>query len=146
MRDLLEGKSDPGRKYTAPYMSGMVGIAYNRAATGRDIKIDDMWDPAFMQRSACSPDTQDGLGMFMLAQATPEDPTLETVQKAVDVIKEQKDTDPPVHRQRLRRRPCGRQYHCRPGIFGRWVAASKITPDLQFVVPGFRSTSSWTPW
>ena len=22
---------------TAPYMSGMVGIAYNRAATGRDI-------------------------------------------------------------------------------------------------------------
>ena len=34
--DLLNASVDPGRKYTAPYMSGMVGLAYNKAATGRD--------------------------------------------------------------------------------------------------------------
>ena len=46
--DLLDANADPGRKFSAPYMSGMVGLAYNRAATGRDItKIDDLWDPAF---------------------------------------------------------------------------------------------------
>ncbi|MDT5285190.1 MAG: spermidine/putrescine transport system substrate-binding protein, partial [Mycobacterium sp.] len=33
--DLLNDASDPGRKYTAPYMTGMVGLAYNKAATGR---------------------------------------------------------------------------------------------------------------
>ena len=33
--DLLNAKADEGRKFSAPYMSGMVGIAYNRAATGR---------------------------------------------------------------------------------------------------------------
>ena len=36
--DLLEASVDPGRKFSAPYMSGFVGIGYNRAATGRDIK------------------------------------------------------------------------------------------------------------
>ncbi|MDT5340807.1 MAG: spermidine/putrescine transport system substrate-binding protein, partial [Mycobacterium sp.] len=46
--DLLNDKSDPGRKFTAPYMTGMVGLAYNKAATGRPItKIDDLWDPKF---------------------------------------------------------------------------------------------------
>ena len=34
-QDLLDTTSDPGRKFTAPYMSGMVGLAYNKAATGR---------------------------------------------------------------------------------------------------------------
>ena len=34
--DLLNDASDPGRKFTAPYMTGMTGLAYNKAATGRD--------------------------------------------------------------------------------------------------------------
>src|SRR5215218_6049025 len=49
--DLLEASVDLDRKFSAPYMSGLVGLAYNRAATGRDItKIDDLWDPAFKGR------------------------------------------------------------------------------------------------
>ena len=45
---LLNSSVDPGRKVTAPYLSGMVGLAYNRAATGRDITtVDDLWDTAF---------------------------------------------------------------------------------------------------
>ena len=44
--DMLEASVDPGRKFSAPYMSGFVGLGYNRAATGRDIKsINDLWDP-----------------------------------------------------------------------------------------------------
>jgi spermidine/putrescine transport system substrate-binding protein len=91
--DLLDSKIDPGRKVTAPYMTGMVGLAYNKAATGRDVKtMDDLWDPAFKGRVSLLSDIQDGLGMVMLAQGnSPEDPTTETVQKAVDLIKEQKD-------------------------------------------------------
>lgn len=91
--DLLEASVDPGRKYSAPYMSGFVGLGYNRAATGRDItKIDDLWDPAFKGRVSLFSDTQDGLGMLMLSQgASLKDPTMPAVQKAVDLVREQKD-------------------------------------------------------
>jgi spermidine/putrescine transport system substrate-binding protein len=91
--DLLNSQVDPGRKYTAPYMTGMVGLAYNKAATGRDItKVEDLWDPAFKGRVSLLSDTQDGLGMIMQSQGnSPENPTKEGVQKAVDVVREQKD-------------------------------------------------------
>jgi spermidine/putrescine transport system substrate-binding protein len=91
--DLLNAAVDPGRKYTAPYMTGMVGLAYNKAATGRDItKVEDLWDPAFKGRVSLLSDTQDGLGMIMQSQGnSPENPTKEAVQKAVDVVREQKD-------------------------------------------------------
>jgi len=90
---LLNASIDPGRKVTAPYMSGMVGLAYNRAATGRDItKVEDLWDTAFKGKVSMLSDTQDGLGMVMLSQGnSPESPTTESVQKAVDLIREQKD-------------------------------------------------------
>jgi spermidine/putrescine transport system substrate-binding protein len=46
--DLLEASIDPERRYTLPYMSGMVGLGYNRRLAGREItSIDDLWDPAF---------------------------------------------------------------------------------------------------
>jgi spermidine/putrescine transport system substrate-binding protein len=90
---ILNSTIDPGRKFTAPYMSGMVGLAYNRAVTGRDItKVDDLWDPAFKGKVSMLSDTQDGLGMIMLSQgSSPQDPTSESVQKAVDLVREQKD-------------------------------------------------------
>jgi spermidine/putrescine transport system substrate-binding protein len=90
---ILDSSIDPGRKFTAPYMSGMVGLAYNRAVTGRDIaKIDDMWDPAFRGKVSMLSDTQDGLGMIMLSQGgSPQNPTSDAVQKAVNLVREQKD-------------------------------------------------------
>jgi spermidine/putrescine transport system substrate-binding protein len=91
--DLLEASVDPGRKFSAPYMSGLVGIAYNKAATGRDIKtIDDMWDPAFKGKVSLFSDSQDALGMIMMSQGgSPADPTSDSIKKAVDLVKEQKD-------------------------------------------------------
>ena len=137
--DLLEADVDPGRKFTAPYMSGLVGIAYNRAATGRDIKtIDDMWDPAFKGRVSLFSDAQDGLGMLMMSQgASVTDPTKEAVQKATDLVKEQKDKG-------QIRRFTGNDYAddlaagniaIAQAYSGDVVQLQADNPDLQFIVP-----------
>ena len=137
--DLLDASVDPGRKFSAPYMSGLVGLAYNRAATGRDItKIDDLWDPAFKGRVSLFSDAQDGLGMIMLSQGnSPENPSTETVQKAVDLVREQKDKG-------QIRRFTGNDYAddlaagniaVAQAYSGDVVQLQADNPDLQFVVP-----------
>ncbi|MGV0790910.1 polyamine ABC transporter substrate-binding protein [Mycolicibacterium sp. XJ1819] len=138
-QDLLDSKVDPGRKVTAPYMTGMVGLAYNRAATGRPItKIEDLWDPAFRARVSLLSDTQDGLGMVMLSQGnSPEDPTTEAVQQAVDLIREQKDSG-------QIRRFTGNDYAddlaagniaVAQAYSGDVVQLKADNPDLDFIVP-----------
>jgi spermidine/putrescine transport system substrate-binding protein len=137
--DLLNSKVDPGRKVTAPYMTGMVGLAYNRAATGRDItKIDDLWDPAFKGKVSLLSDTQDGLGMIMSWQGnSPENPTIEGIQKAVDFIKEQKDKG-------QIRRFTGNDYAddlaagnivVAQAYSGDVVQLQADNPDLKFIIP-----------
>jgi spermidine/putrescine transport system substrate-binding protein len=137
--DLLEASVDPGRKYSAPYMSGLVGLAYNKAATGRDIKtIDDMWDPAFKGKVSMFSDTQDGLGMIMLSQGgSVEKPTKESVQKAIDLVKEQKDKG-------QIRRFTGNDYAddlaagniaIAQAYSGDVVQLQADNPDLHFIVP-----------
>ena len=138
-QDLLNSKVDPGRKVTAPYMTGMVGLAYNKAATGRDIKsINDLWDPAFKGRVSLLSDTQDGLGMIMLSQGnSPEDPSTETVQKAVDLVNEQKGKG-------QIRKFTGNDYAddlaagniaIAQAYSGDVVQLQADNPDLQFIVP-----------
>ena len=106
--DLLEASVDPDRKFSAPYMSGLVGLAYNRAATGRDITtIDDMWDPAFKGRVSMFSDFQDGLGMIMLSQGSSVDQPDHRDHAEGDRRgqgAEGQGPDPAIHRQRLRRR------------------------------------------
>lgn len=137
--DLLNSKADPGRKYTAPYMTGMVGLAYNKAATGRDItKIDDLWDPAFKGRVSLLSDVQDGLGMIMQWQGNSvEDPTTESITKAVDLVREQKDKG-------QIRRFTGNDYAddlaagniaVAQAYSGDVVQLQADNPDLQFIVP-----------
>jgi spermidine/putrescine transport system substrate-binding protein len=143
--DLLEASVDPGRKFSAPYMSGLVGLAYNRAATGRDIKtIDDMWDPAFRGKVSLFSDAQDGLGMIMLSQGNSvENPSTETVQKAVDLVREHKD-------QGQIRRFTGNDYAddlaagnvvIAQAYSGDVVQLQADNPDLQFVVPESGATT-----
>ncbi|WP_197376978.1 polyamine ABC transporter substrate-binding protein [Mycolicibacterium baixiangningiae] len=137
--DLLNSAIDPGRNATAPYMTGMVGLAYNKAATGREITtIEDLWDPAFKGRVSLLSDTQDGLGMVMLSQgATPERPSTETVQKAVDLVREQKDKG-------QIRRFTGNDYAddlaagnvaIAQAYSGDVVQLKADNPDLEFIVP-----------
>ncbi len=137
--DLLNSKADPGRKVTAPYMTGMVGLAYNKAATGRDIStIDDMWDPAFKGRVSLLSDTQDGLGMIMQSQGNSiEEPTSDAVKKAVDLVREQKDKG-------QIRRFTGNDYAddlaagniaVAQAYSGDVVQLQADNPDLKFIVP-----------
>ena len=137
--DLLEAGVDPGRKYSAPYMSGLVGLAYNRAATGRDIRtIDDLWDPAYKGRVSLFSDAQDGLGMIMQSQGgSVTDPTTESITKAVDLVREQKDKG-------QIRRFTGNDYAddlaagniaIAQAYSGDVVQLQADNPDLQFIVP-----------
>ncbi|MGE2722139.1 polyamine ABC transporter substrate-binding protein [Mycolicibacterium celeriflavum] len=137
--DLLDAQMDPGRKWSAPYMTGMVGLAYNRAATGRDItKIDDLWDPAFKGRVSLLSDFQDGLGMIMQSQGgDPASPNTKSVQKAVDLVREQND------RGQIRRFT-GNDYAddlaagnvvVAQAYSGDVVQLQADNPDLQFMVP-----------
>jgi spermidine/putrescine transport system substrate-binding protein len=137
--DLMNASIDPGRKFSAPYMSGMTGLAYNKAATGRPItKIDDLWDPAFKGKVSLLSDMQDGLGMIMLSQGSSlDDATDQTVQKAVDLIKEQKDKG-------QIRRFTGNDYAddlaagniaIAQAYSGDVVQLQADNPDLDFVVP-----------
>jgi spermidine/putrescine transport system substrate-binding protein len=143
--DLLNAKADPGRKFSAPYMSGMVGLAYNRAATNRDItKIDDLWDPAFKGKISLLADTQDGLGMIILSLGgAVEEPTSDAVNKAVALIKQQKDAG-------QIRRFTGNDYAddlasgnvvIAQAYSGDVVQLQKDNPDLKFVVPASGGTT-----
>jgi spermidine/putrescine transport system substrate-binding protein len=91
--DLLEASIDPERVFTLPYMSGLVGLGYNRRLAGRDItSIEDLWDPAFKGRVSLFSDTQDALGMVMLSLGDdPAEPSTEAVQRAADKVAEEKD-------------------------------------------------------
>ncbi|AMO61461.1 spermidine/putrescine ABC transporter substrate-binding protein [Mycolicibacterium phlei] len=137
--DLLNAQMDPGRKWSAPYMAGMVGVAYNRAATGREITtIEDLWAPEFKGRVSLFTDFQDGLGMIMQSLGgDPAAPTLESVQKAIDVVAEQKAKG-------QIRRFTGNDYAddlaagnivIAQAYSGDVVQLQADNPDLQFVVP-----------
>jgi spermidine/putrescine transport system substrate-binding protein len=137
--DLLDSTADEERRYTLPYMSGMVGLAYNRALTGRDItSIEDMWDPAFAGQVSLFSDVQDGLGMIMQSLGDdPAEPTTEAVQRAADKVAEEKD------RGQIRRFT-GNDYTddlaagnlaIAQAYSGDVVQLALDNPDLSFVVP-----------
>ncbi|MGK2903979.1 MAG: polyamine ABC transporter substrate-binding protein [Mycobacterium sp.] len=144
-QDLLDSKVDPGRKFIAPYMSGMVGLAYNKSATGRPItKIDDLWDPAFKGRVSLLSDLQDGLGMVMMSQgSSPEDPSTESVTRAADLVREHKDKG-------QIRKFTGNDYIeeveagnivIAQAYSGDAVQMKAANPDIEFVVP--ESGGTW---
>ncbi|TRW80976.1 spermidine/putrescine ABC transporter substrate-binding protein [Mycolicibacterium sp. 018/SC-01/001] len=141
---LLNTGIDPGRKMTAPYMNGIVGLAYNRAATGRDLtSVDDLWDRKFAGKVSVLSDLRDGLGMIMLAQRnTPEDPSEQSVQQAIDTVTEQKN------RGQIRRFT-GNDYGddlatgntvVAQAYSGDVIQLAADNPDLRFVVPDSGST------
>ena len=93
VENLANVEYDPDRTYSLPWFSGMSGLAYNKAAVGREItSIDDLFDPEFKGKVSMFSDLRDGLGQIMLWQGnSPEDPTEEAVQQAADAVQEQVD-------------------------------------------------------
>ena len=84
---------DRGNVYSVPWASGMTGIAYDPAKTGRPItKLADLWDPAFAGKVGMMSDLSE-LGNFGLlalgidpATSTPDD-----WERAAAKLQEQKD-------------------------------------------------------
>lgn len=142
--DLTEMPIDPGNVYSLPWMAGMLGLAYNKAETGREItSVDDLWDPAFKGRVTMLSDVRDGLGMIMLGQGNdPTNPTTESVQQAADKVAEE-------NAKGQIRRFTGNDYQddltsgnviIAQTYSGDVAQLQEENPDLEFVVPEAGST------
>ena len=84
---------DPGNVYSVPWASGMTGIAYDPAKTGREItKLADLWDPAFKGKVGMFSDTQElaNFGLLKLG-INPDKSTSDDWDKAAAELKKQKD-------------------------------------------------------
>lgn len=58
---------DPGRRYSVPWLSGMTGVGYNPAKTGRELtSINDLFDPALEGRVTMLTEMRDTIGLVML--------------------------------------------------------------------------------
>lgn len=77
MDDLEDPSYDPGRRHTAPWLSGMVGIAYDPGTAGRELtSVADLFDPAFRGRVTMLTEMRDTIGLLMLGEG--RDPTAAT--------------------------------------------------------------------
>ena len=143
--DLANADYDPGRHQSLPWMSGMVGLAVNTKAVTKPVtSIDDLFDPAYKGKVSMLADVRDGLGMILLSQGnSPADPSTESMQKAVDLVKEQKDKG-------QIRRFTGNDYSddltsgnvvIAQAYSGDVAQLQKDNPNLQFVVPDSGTSS-----
>lgn len=59
--------SDPTGEYSLPWQAGAAGIAYNLAATGRELKsVNDLFDPEFKGRIGMLTEMRDTIGLLLL--------------------------------------------------------------------------------
>jgi spermidine/putrescine transport system substrate-binding protein len=84
---------DLGNVYSVPWASGMTGIAYDPAKTGRKItKLADLWDTKFKGKVGMFADTQELANFGLLALGiNPDKATAEDWDKAAKHLKDQKD-------------------------------------------------------
>ena len=84
---------DPGNRYSIPYMSGITGIGYNPALTGREItSVMDLFDPAFMGKVGMFGDTEDMPNLTLLGMGVePSESTEDDWRAAADLLKKQRD-------------------------------------------------------
>jgi spermidine/putrescine transport system substrate-binding protein len=67
--DLVDVDFDPGRKFTVPWLSGLVGIGYNVERTGRDLtRVADLFDPRFKGQVTMVIEMRDTLGLLMMGE------------------------------------------------------------------------------
>jgi spermidine/putrescine transport system substrate-binding protein len=93
-QDLYEGVwYDPGNEYAVPYVSGVVGIAYNPTLTGREItSFDDLLDPEFAGRVGMFSEMRDTMSLALLSMGVvPEEATIEDVEAAQQKLLEAAD-------------------------------------------------------
>ena len=96
LRSVLQKPTwDPTGEYSLPWQSGFAGIAYNSDVTGRELtSIDDLWDPAFKGKIGVLTEMRDTLGLIGLSEGVDiSKPTAKALQKAIDVLQEQVDSE-----------------------------------------------------
>ena len=83
---------DPDNRYTMAWQSGITGIAYNPALTGREItSLQDLFDPAFAGRVGMFADPVDLPNLALLAAGIePETSTPDDWRIAADLLKKQR--------------------------------------------------------
>ncbi len=75
---------DPGNRHSIPWQSGITGIGYNIALTGREItSFDDLLDPAFKGRVGMFSEMRDTMSLALLSLGiVPADATVDDARKA----------------------------------------------------------------
>jgi spermidine/putrescine transport system substrate-binding protein len=83
---------DPNGTHSLPWQSGMTGLAYNRAAAGRDLtSLEDLFDPAFAGKIAMLTEMRDTVGLMMLLEGQdPAEATYDSAQSAFERIESAK--------------------------------------------------------
>jgi spermidine/putrescine transport system substrate-binding protein len=86
---------DPGRRYSVPWVSGMVGLGYNPRETGREItSVNDLFDPRFRGRVTMVTEMRDTLGLVMLGMGRdPDHCTLDDARAAAARVKQAREQD-----------------------------------------------------
>jgi spermidine/putrescine transport system substrate-binding protein len=88
--ELQKPAWDPDGTYSLPWQSGMTGIAYNIAETGRELtSMSDLFDPAFKGKVGMLSEMRDTVGLTMLLTGKdPSDATFDDATEAFDMIEE----------------------------------------------------------
>ena len=131
--DLQNPDFDPDGKYSLPYQSGMTGIAYNIAETGRELtSMADLFDPEFKGRVGMLTEMRDTVGAHHAARPA------RTRRKADhgrcrrglrhDRRGQLERPDPRLHRQRLHGRPGDGELRRLHRVVGRHLAARARQP------------------
>lgn len=83
---------DPDGTFSLPWQSGMTGIAYNIAETGRELgSIEDLFDPEFKGKIGMLTELRDTVGLVMLGTGKdPAEATFDAAAEAFDRIDEAK--------------------------------------------------------
>jgi spermidine/putrescine transport system substrate-binding protein len=85
---------DPGRRFTVPWLFGMVGLGYNPRVTGREItSVGDLFDPAFKGRVTMVTEMRDTLGLVMLGEGRdPMKCTVDDIRAAAARVKQARES------------------------------------------------------
>ncbi len=136
---LKNPRWDPAGEYSLPWQTGTTGIAYNRAAAGREIRsMKDLFDPAFKGKVGFLTEMRDTIGLVMLSEG--KDPSTATFASAESAFAklEKAKADGQI------RKFTGNDYQdeLTQGAFvacvgwsGDVAQLALDNPDLQFVIP-----------
>ena len=130
---------DPGNKHSVPWQSGVTGIAYNKALTGREItSTQDLFDPAFKGKVGMFTEMRDTMNLILLGEGVdPQEATIEDVKAVQEKLLQQRDDG-------IVRKYYGNEY-VQPLAQGdlalciAWsgdvLGKTLANPDIKFVVP-----------